>query len=355
MRHKSAVRRIVGWARWRQCCVLLSLLAVQGLHTSTTLGQNCTDNALSSCVDTNPLWLPNGGSDFASVDTTAAQRPRTATAALSSQYAHKPILLTAPGPDPYGTEIEAVGHVLDVTLGATVGVLPRLELGIAAPLVLSQSGSGVSAGTSAQTDDISGVALRDPRAAVGFDLFDVRGDELRLSSKASYTLGVPLGDETAFAGERGLVNAPQIAVVARWQRFTFGTALGLRLRAPVQLADARVGSQLTTALGLAVDALEKRRLTLALEAWALPSLVSQGHITAGGTQVDGSYVPAEWLVSARSTLVDELSAQLGFGTAIPLSSSTRTTPGGQQTSDHFSGPPSAQFRVLLAVRYLIQP
>jgi hypothetical protein len=245
--------------------------------------------------------------------------------------------------------------VLDVTLGATVGLLPGLELGIAAPLVLSQSGSGVSAGTSVQADDISGVALRDPRAAIGFDLFDVRGDELRLSSKATYTLGIPLGNETVFAGERGVVNAPQVAVIARWQRFTFGTALGLRLRAPVRLADARVGSQLATALGVAIDALEKRRLTLALEAWAMPSLVSQGYVTAGGTQVESNQVPAEWLVSARSTLVDELSAQLGFGTAIPLSSTTRTTPGGQQSHDSFAGPPSAQFRILLAVRYLIQP
>jgi hypothetical protein len=332
----------------------LALLTSQGLARSAW-AQDCTDNTLSTCVDTNPLWLPNGDTDFASVDTTAAQRPRTASAALSSQYAHKPIVLTAPGPDPYGTEVEAVGHVLDVTLGATVGLLPRLELGIAAPLVLSQGGTGVSAGTSVQAEDISGVRLRDPRATVGFDLFDVRGDELQLSSKASYTLGVPLGDETAFAGERGLVNAPQVAIVARWHRFTFGTALGLRLRAPVQLADARVGSQLTAALGIAVDALQKRRLTLALEAWAMPSLVSQGYLTAGGTQVESSQVPAEWLVSARSTLVEDLSAQLGFGTAIPLSSTTRTPPSGQQSHDRFAALPSAQFRVLLAVRYTIQP
>jgi hypothetical protein len=277
------------------------------------------------------------------------------TVAFSTQYSQKPIVLTAPGPDPYGTEVEAVGHVLDLTAASAMGLLPRLEVGIAVPIVLSQNGTGVSSGTSLRTEELSSFALRDPRLSVGFDLFDVTGDELRLSSKASYTLSMPLGDETAFAGDRGVVNAPQLGIVARWQGFTFGTALGLRLRAPVRLADARVGSQLTTALGLAFDALEKRRLSCALEAWAMPSLVSQRYATPSGTMVDGTQIPAEWLLSARSTLFDELTAQLGFGTAIPLSSSTRTATNGGQSHDRFAAPTTAQFRVLLAMRYLIQP
>jgi hypothetical protein len=316
--------------------------------------QNCTDNTLSTCVDTNPVWLPAGDSNFASVDSTAAQKPGAVTVALSTQYAHRPVVLTAPGPDPYGTEIEAIGHVLDLTLASAMGVLPHLEVGVAVPLVLSQSGTGVSSATSTQSEEITSFALRDPRVGIGFDLFDA-GTDLRLAGKASYTLSIPLGDETAFAGERGVVNAPQVGIVARWQSFTFGTALGLRLRAPVQLGDARVGSQLTTALGLAFDALERRRLTFALEAWALPSLVSQRYVTPGGTQVDSNQLPAEWLVSARSTVFEELTAQLGFGTALPLSSSSRVASNGQQSQDSFAAPPTAQFRVLLAARYLIQP
>lgn len=359
MSTEPAARCTVGRrARWCSAfalwCVVSCGLAVQCV-TRHAAAQNCTDNTLSTCVDTNPLWLPAGDSDFASVDTTAAQRPGKASAALSAQYAHKPLVLTAPGPDPYGTEVEAVGHVLDLTLASSAGLLPRLEAGFAVPLVVSQSGTGVSAGTSLQTEDLSSVALRDPRINLGFDLFDAPGDELRLTSKISYTLSFPFGDETAFAGERGVVNAPQVGVVARWRRFTFGTALGFRLRAPVQLADARVGSQLTTALGLAFDTLEKRRLTFALEAWALPSLVSQQYETASGTRVVSTQFPAEWLVSARSSLFEELSAQLGFGTAIPVSSSTRMTTSGQQIDESFAAPPAAQFRVLLAVRYLIQP
>jgi hypothetical protein len=351
MSPKAAARSIVGRrGPWRHAFAF----AVLGV-TRHAAAQNCTDNALSTCVDTNPVWLPAGDSDFASVDSTAAQKPGGVAVALSTQYAHKPILLNAPGPDPYGTEVEAIGHVLDVTLASAMGVLPRLEVGVAVPLVLSQSGTGVSSGTSTQTDEVSSVALRDPRVSVGFDLFDAVGTDLQLSSKASYALSIPLGDETAFAGERGVVNAPQVGVVARWQRFTFGTALGLRLRAPVRLADARVGSQFTTALGLAFDALEKRRLTLALEAWAMPSLVSQRYATPGGTLVDSNQMPSEWLVSARSTLIEELTAQLGFGTAIPLSSSTRVAASGQHSEDSFAAPPTAQFRVLLAVRYLIQP
>jgi hypothetical protein len=333
--------------------VSLTLLAAGGFNRPAR-AEGCTDNSLSTCVDTNPLWLPAGDSEFASVDSSPAQKPGVLATALSTQYAHKPIVLTAPGPDPFGTEVDAVSHVLDVTLGASVGVLPRLEVGAALPVVLSQAGTGVSTGTSLQSESISSMALRDPRLMVGFDLFDAPGEELRLSGKLSYTLSLPLGDDSAFAGERGVVNAPQVGVIARWRRFTFGTALGLRLRAPVRLGDARVGSQLSTALGLAFDTLDQRRLTVALEAWALHGLVSQQHITASGTLVDSSQVPAEWLLSLRSSLLDELSAQAGFGTAIPWSSSTRVASNGEQFEDNFAAVPAAKFRVLVAVRYLLQ-
>jgi len=339
-------RRRTAWG-----CSLLAVLST-ARHAPA---QSCTDTQLSSCVDSGPLWIPVGASEFASIDATPAQPPLTSTVALSSQYSHRPILLNAPGPDPYGTEIEAVGHVLDLTLGASLGLVQRLEIAAAFPVVLSQSGTGVSAGTSLQTESIASVAPRDPRLTLGFDLFDEPAGDLRLTSKLMHTATLPLGDETAFAGERGLVNAPQIAFIVRYQRLTFGTELGFRFRAPVQLADARVGNQFTAAIGAALDTMDANRLLLSLEAWTQPSLVSQLRTLASGTSSDSTQVPAEWLLSGKSALTEEFHAQLGFGTAIPISSSSHIQADGVETNDRFAALPSAQFRILVALRYILKP
>lgn len=316
--------------------------------------QSCTSNSLSTCIDANALWPSEGNSHFVSLDSTTSQSAGSASLGLALQYLSNPISLNAPGPDPFGTELEAVENAFDASLLAAIGLLPRLEATVALPFVVLQSGNGVSPATSQQATPITSSTLRDPRLGLGFDLFGQKFDDLYLSAKLSHRIALPLGDETAFAGERGVVNAPALAFALHMARFVFATQVGARLRAPVRLGDARHGHQLAFSLGTSWALLDREKLSLSLEAWALPGLVSQVHTLPSGAQVDASQVPAEWSLAVRSLLTPDLLLQVAGGTAIPLSSRTRTAQGGGQSDERFAAMTAAEFRMLAALRYTLR-
>jgi hypothetical protein len=279
-------------------------------------------------------------------------RPNKLALAVGFQFTSRPIIINAPGPDPYGTEIAAVKRALQLDLLGAFGVLPRLELTLALPIVLTQSGTGVSGATSVSSTPITSTAIKDPRIGLGFDLFKAQGDVM-LSGKLKYELSFPLGNERAFAGERAVVHAPAVAIVARWQEFTFATALGFRLRPSVRLGDTRYGSQLTASAGVAFSALDQSRLDLALEAWVYPSLISQLQTQPSGTTTDASFAPSEWQFAVRTAPYPNLLLQLGMGTAIALSSRSRSTPTGEESREVFSPITAASFRAVLVARYLL--
>jgi hypothetical protein len=134
---------------------------------------------------------------------------------------------------------------------------------------------------------------------------------------ARLELSAPTGDRDQFAGERSGVFAPSIAADVRFDRFYAAAEVGARVRPTTQLVEARVGSQLLAALGVGLDILPNERLSVGLEAWALPALVSQatGPMSASG---GAALVPAEWQLSGRTAPFSshDLSIQLGGGGGI---------------------------------------
>jgi hypothetical protein len=329
---------------------VLALLAL----TNWARASDCTETELSSCIDSNSLWVPAGPSRFFAIDSSPAMAPGKLAVSLSANYFRAPIVLHAPAPDPNGIEVEAVDHVIDATFGLALGFASRFEATLSTSAVLSQTGSGVSAATAPHTQSVTTTALRDPRMGLGFDIINGYIGSSRIGLKLSTQISAPLGDEGAFAGERGWVVAPGVSLVHGFGRFTISNQLGLRLRAPVTFGDTRVGHQLLEALGIGVEALDARRLEFMLEAWVLPMLVSQDVTRANGTRVESTTIPAEWMVSARSSFGAERHwiAQLGFGTAIPISEQRRTTSSGVSTEESFAAIGSARWRASFAIRYL---
>jgi hypothetical protein len=100
---------------------------------------------------------------------------------------------------------------------------------------------------------------------------------------------LPLGDGDSLAGEAGPVTTTSLALAAQHGGWCAGMELGARLRQPVELFGARVGTQAIVALGAGYE-LSKPRLGFAVEAYALPSLVRAS---------TSRQVPAEWLATAR--------------------------------------------------------
>jgi hypothetical protein len=179
--------------------------------------------------------------------------------------------------------------------------------------------------------------LRDVRLGFGFSL--PRLPVLpRLGAKLRFEAKLPLGSAQALAGEEGPVASPSLALSTGAGGFFGGIELGARLRRPTDVFGARIGSQAVLALGGGYG-WRKLGLTLALEAYALPSLIADGR-----TQ----YLPAEWLGSVRFAprLLGPVSLGLSGGGGLPLAS--------DDTGAHFSfGVPSV--RALLLARLLTAP
>jgi hypothetical protein len=152
---------------------------------------------------------------------------------------------------------------------------------------------------------------------------------------ARFELSAPTGDDDQFAGERAAVFVPSLS--AGWQkdRFFAGLEVGARFRPTAQLAGARVGTQLVTALGAGYDLLARRDLlSVVAEAWALPTFAEQENVAPHPGQAEiftpngQTMLPAEWQLSARTAPLKggDLSIQAGGGGGIPVADATITRP-----------------------------
>ncbi len=334
------------------CAIAIGL----ALSSRPALATDCEPaSQVSTCFDADNLWLSAGPSRFVSI-APGEIAPKQATAfAASLGYISRPIVLSAPSPDPDGREIRVVNDALNLTTAWAYAPTSSFEVTFAAPLTLHQTGAGAEGYTSQNGPPLARTAVHDPRIGAGLSL-PVPESFARTShfaAKARLELAIPFGDEADFAGERGPSGSATVAASFHHGILFGGAEVGLRYRPATRFATARLGTSLFSAVGLGVDILTDDFLSLGAEAWMLPVLVSQPGRTSSSTEVrDGLLVPAEWLATFRSAPTSDkgFSVQLGGGTGIPLSSETRTE-AGQTASDQFSGVTTPRFRLVFVVRY----
>ncbi|MFC1641521.1 hypothetical protein ACFL5O_02355 [Myxococcota bacterium] len=242
-------------------------------------------------------------------------------------------MVIAPSPDPAGREIPVVRHCLNLTLLAAAGVTRGVEIALAAPFTLHQSGAGLGALLDQRGPVLAPRAVRDPRLGIGFArryprLLTRPGLSIRLD------VSLPLGDERELAGDRSAVLAPQVAADLSLGRLHLGGTLGARLREPNEIANTRMGSQLWIALGASLELMERGLLSIAVESWMLPSLAQEPLALADEPGQEQRHMPAEWMasLSLAPRLSDALVFQLGAGTGLPLSSSPRPDGGTEPAS-----------------------
>ncbi len=334
----------------RAQAVVLGLLASWAALLVTGRGgaAECTpDSGVSTCLDADNLWWSAGGARFTSI--AAATTPRRGSLAFAALvgYLDRPVLLSAPSPDPEGRDVNVVRGAVGLTLAYAWGLSDDLELSLATPLVLHQTGAGAEGITSQSAPPLTAVAVRDPRLGLG-----VPWRQGAFAAKARAELALPLGDARQYAGSGGLTLAPGVS--GSWQAGPVHAALelGVRLRRAVPFATARVGSQGFAALGVGAD-LWQELLSVELEAFALPSLVSQpGRQDAASRVTDGVLVPAEWLASLRTVPSRDanVALSLGGGTGLPLSTEIRETASGA-SHERFAGVTTPRFRLFFGVRY----
>ncbi len=235
----------------------------------------------------------------------------------------------------------------NATFAWAYGVTDRLELDLALPLTLGQSGLGLSPVTGGT--GLHDTATRDMRFGTTFTIVreerKVANQPLTWGLAARFEVSAPTGDDDQFAGEHFGVFVPGVSV-RRYDRFFGAVELGARIRPASNLLGARVGTQIVTALGLGVDLLPRELLSLGIESWALPTLDEQTDVVLHDQSVPNHPERPSHHArrvddsSARSAPVHggDLSFQLGGGGGLPLD--------GGDPPDHVP-----RFRFTLGVRW----
>jgi len=322
------------------------------LTPSASQASGCAPSAgLSACFDANELWLPAGPASFVSLPDTRVTRVGQVSFGVASELLHHPVVLHVASPDRDGREVNVLDTALDASFFLGFGLFKNLELSMAAPTRLYQTGTG-SGGVSSQTaPPLERNAVRNPRLGLGYSLDDTLvtpGVGLRLAFDAS----LPLGNESELSGERSIVAVPSVTLSVETGPFTLSASLGARLRRAIDFGSVRLGNQGSATLGLGVDVFDPGLLFLTVEAFALPPLGNSQAAAANSAISSESLFPAEWLLSVHSCFEKRGSWTLGVagGSGIPLSSETRESSAGSTTA-HFLGLGAPDFRSLVVLRF----
>ena len=328
-----------------------ALLSVTALSAGPAQASECASNPqFSTCFDANGLWLPAGRATFLSMPDTRVTRPGQVDLGAASELLHQPLVLRAASPDRDGRDVDVLEYALDVSYFLSLGLLRNLETSLLASMRAYQTGAGVGAIASQSAPPLEHNAVRDPRIGVAYSLDEALatpGLGLRLAVDAT----LPLGDRNPFANERSFVAMPSATFGFQQRALQLRAEFGARLRRSVDFGGVTLANQGFVALGVAVSVLPNW-LTVSAEAFGLPSLSDSRGRAASPRVTEALLFPAEWLAGLHTSFGDRgpWTVSLAAGGGIPLSSETRASSAGPQTS-YFMGMTTPDFRSLVIVRF----
>ncbi len=306
--------------------------------------KDCTNPLVNTCINSDTYWPSPGPMRFLGVNGTETVGSGNVGFGLVASYQSRPVILrvASPGP-PSGSDQNVVDNQANANFLFAYGVTDRLQLDFAMPVTFAQNGGGTSSLTGGAP--LRDTAVRDLRFGFAYALVPrARIDPLQAAAEggpgkawsvlARFGFTAPTGDLDAFAGDRSAVFFPNLAADYRLSRFFFGADAGARLRSVTEFAGARVGSQLTTALGVGADILERERLSAFLEGrayWNLPEQHDTLQPALGPTTSlpNGKHItPAEWTIGVRSAPLfgGDVAFLAGGGGPIPIGDGAITTP-----------------------------
>jgi hypothetical protein len=314
------------------------LVALASTGAAPARAANCgPPSGPSSCIDADNLWPHAGGGPYFALGSASTTRAGGVAVGLVASFLAQPIGVRIASADPAGSTVFLVDKVFDVTMLLAFGITDRLELTLAAPGTLYQTGAGVAA--------IDGAAPAQPRSPArdlrfGFAvaLLEREDDANGPALAGRLEFAAPTASSYAFAGGRTAVLAPSVTFSYRIGRVDLSVEANARLRGEATLATAVVGSQVGGALGASVDIVKERWLALGAEAFALATTSRQPPLGTTPTS-QPPLVPAEWIAHASSAHFarGDLTLGLGGGGTIPFSSHGALT--------------SPKYRLDLALRY----
>ena len=185
------------------------------------------------------------------------------------------------------------------TLAGSVGFFGRVELGVALPVVITQTvgAASIADGLSAGGSQVS---LGDVRLQAKAQLFDVGA----FSFGASVPVTLPTAGNAPYAGATGVTATP--TMLAQWsgpRRAAVLVNLGVALRQPQQLLNLTVGNAMTWSVGGKIDLVPRHDLSAMVNVGGEIGLL-------GAAAVQN---PLEALVALRWMPIKGLALTLGAG------------------------------------------
>ena len=250
--------------------------------------------------DAEHLRTAAGGRDFLVTTSPRVAGDLQIGAGLFLQYAKRP-LAEAVLRD--GTPVRVGEPVIDdrveATLQANIGLLDRMEVSVALPVVLFQDG------TAAERPDSSPSGPGDVRLGVKLVLAEAEavGVDLAFAPRISF----PSGDPASYRGDGFVTASPGLVVGRSGERVRGAAEVGLRLREGARVGNLEVGQQLFYRAAAAYR-LIPGSLEVVGEAFGLtsaPTLLSDD----GDGVADET--PLEALVAVRHRVTGDLFLTLG--------------------------------------------
>jgi len=339
---RGLMRRVLAHAG-AAATAFISFLSFLVLGETDARAQQCANPLTSTCINSDTLWPHAGPQRFAAVGSAETVAQRQIAFGLLASYQSRPIVINGPSPGGAGTDQYAIDNQVNANFLFAYGVTDRLQLDLGVPITLVQTGAGTSPITGGRA--IRDTAVRDMRFGLAYALVprartdlqkaaDEGGPGKGFALASRLTVSAPIGDNTDFAGERTAVFMPSLAGDYRVWRMFFGAEVGARIRPVTEFAGARVGTQLTTALGAGFDILRQDYLSVLLEGRAYVNFAEQ-HTSQQNAfgRIDSipngrNIIPAEWLLGLRSAPVlgGDIAFFAGGGGPIPLTESPITVP-----------------------------
>jgi OOP family OmpA-OmpF porin len=251
------------------------------------------------------LWQPAlGPQGFFTLDSARVPPHLSTSLSLSTNYQRNPFTLyTIQGTARVEEDVEVVRDQISTELGFALGLIDQLQLGIALPLNVYQSGAeftntGVATGTK-----LKGASLGDLRLEAKVKLASF-GPEDNFTVAVVPGLSLPTGDDDKFAGDKNVTGRIRALAEMRQDKLRVGATLGVLFRQPSTSFAATVGQQLLYAA--AVEGRVHRDVALIGEIFGRSGLsdFTQGYTDANPMEADAGM---------RVTLPKAFSLGLGAG------------------------------------------
>jgi OOP family OmpA-OmpF porin len=326
------------WIRGLNITALAALFAL--LPATPAPAADCAAvKGVSPCIDADGLWPHAGGGAYFALGTTTTTPKGTLAFGIVGSFFTEPVGVRVASADPASSSVFLVDKALDATVLVALGLTDRLELTLAAPATLYQSGAGLTP-VSATAPPLVQSAVRDVRFGLTFAFLTRSAAARGPALTGRLEFAAPTGTGDAFAGGSTMVAAPTLTFSYRIGRVDVSAEAVARLRGTATFANAVIGPQVGGILGSSVDILKDRWLSVGAEAFALYTTAKQlpdPRDPAGATPP--ALVPAEWIahVSTAHFLKGDVVLSFGGGSAVPFGSHGAVT--------------APQYRLDLGLRY----